>query len=634
MNSLKSFFWIFMVMVVFSIPMGANALTVTEIAKLIAADQTKFSYFGQSVTSSGNLVVVGAPSVQYVGVGGYPYSPDGVAAAGSAYIFTVHSNGSWSQVAKLTANDQQMYDQFGSSVAVSGSGDTIVIGAPTHKQNGVFTGAAYVFRKNSAGNWIQQAKLNASDAQDTDIFFGRKVAISGNTIMVASAPTALNAQYFFSAPTGPGAVYVFTGDFSGNWSEQAKLTASNGAIGDSFGFGDLFGKSIAIDGDTAVIGACNCAFQNPNVFVLSAPGTAYVFSRDSNGIWTQQAELTTSEARIPYPGLSGDGYGTSVAISNNIAMIGDYWSLNNLTGAVYIFIRDNAGNWSQQQKLIPADISGWEESSNKHFGSSIALSNNLAVIGAAGDQLHGWWTGAAYMFTKNANGNWLQQAKLVASDGRESDEFGTSVSLSNNRVTVSAIQVNWPRREHPGAAYVYEIQDNPGGGEGACFNAHITKLKKYGFLQDYNMYRAYPFMNWKDLGMIRTSLFDYLTCTFVDTDLSRIPVCLAGPVLPGGNASPCPPLDCFIDGPGCMDPYQFKRISISDDVIETLLEWSQKRMTDEELRNSISRFVKTGKITIDKVPPQKIRYKKVRVKALKQGGLNNEATSNRLVPSK
>jgi len=158
--------------------------------------------------------------------------------AGAVYVFT-RSGGAWVEQAKLMASDAQASDQFGVSVSVSG--DTAVIGADREATGGSNAGAVYVFTR-SGGAWVEQAKLMASDAQANDVF-GASVAVSGDTAVIG-------AYFEDTGGSSAGAAYVFTRS-GGAWVEQAKLMASDAQAS------DVFGASVAVSGDTAVIGASN-----------------------------------------------------------------------------------------------------------------------------------------------------------------------------------------------------------------------------------------------------------------------------------------------------------------------------------------------------------------------------------------
>ena len=171
---------------------------------------------------------------------------------------------------KLLALDGAAGDVFGRFVAVSG--DTAVIGAIDGDDNGPNSGSAYVFVR-SAGVWSQQAKLLASDGAAFDLF-GFSVAISSDTAVISSRDDDDNGS-------GSGSVYVFVRS-AGVWSQQAKLLASDGAAFDQFGF------SVAVSGDTAVIGARQ---DDDN---LSNSGSAYVFVRSAGRRSTSTARSGSS----------------------------------------------------------------------------------------------------------------------------------------------------------------------------------------------------------------------------------------------------------------------------------------------------------------------------------------------------
>jgi hypothetical protein len=212
------------------------------------------------------------------------------------------------QQMKLTADDAQIDDYLGGSVAVSG--DTAVVGArgedggPGNPLN--YAGAAYVFSRNQggAGNWGQVAKLTAADAQDFD-FFGGSVAISGDTIVVGA-----NGED--GGPGDPlpdaGAAYVFERDQggAGAWGQAAKLTAAD-AQADA-----IFGVSVAVSGSTVVVGASRDDGPLPDA------GAAYVFERNQGGTgaWGQAAKLTADDPR------TNDSFGISAAISGETIIVG------------------------------------------------------------------------------------------------------------------------------------------------------------------------------------------------------------------------------------------------------------------------------------------------------------------------
>jgi uncharacterized protein (DUF2345 family) len=292
---------------VFVKPIGGWNGNLTQTAKLTASDGLAFDRFGRSVAISGHTVVVGAFGAD---IGSNTNQ-------GAAYVF-VKPSGGWSgnltENAKLTASDGAAFDEFGTSVAVSG--DTVVVGA---RGNNSFQGAAYVFVKPGggwSGNLTQDAKLTASDGAASDVF-GSSVAVSGDTVVVG-APHKNSSQ---------GAAYVFvkpSGGWSGNLTQDAKLTASDGAAGDEFGV------SVAISGDTVVVGA-----PFDDIGGNTYQGAAYVFVKPSGG-WTTTstftAKLTASDGAVD------DYFGSSVAVSGDTVVVGaPVFAEAARPGAAYVF---------------------------------------------------------------------------------------------------------------------------------------------------------------------------------------------------------------------------------------------------------------------------------------------------------
>src|SRR6266545_734731 len=270
--------------------------TFTQHQKLEASDPAAFDGFGFSVAISGETVVVGA------------LFDDGAAGLqqGSAYVFA-RSGGVWTQQQKLLASDAAAGALFGISVAISG--ETVVVGAPGDDSRG----SAYVFAR-SGGVWSQQQKLRASDAAVADSF-GASVAISGETVVVGAIGDD------GAAGRDQGSAYVFARS-GGVWTQQQKLEASDAAAN------DLFGLSVAISGETVVVGAPFDAGAAGN-----SQGSAYVFAR-SGGVWSQQQKLEASDAAL------GDQFGFSVAVSGGTVVVGahdDSGAAGRLQGSAYVF---------------------------------------------------------------------------------------------------------------------------------------------------------------------------------------------------------------------------------------------------------------------------------------------------------
>src|SRR6266511_3839826 len=278
-------------------------------------------------------------------------------------VWPVTIDPTFTQHQKLEASDPAAFDGFGFSVAISG--ETVVVGALFDDgAAGLQQGSAYVFAR-SGGVWTQQQKLLASDAA-AGALFGISVAISGETVVVG-APR----------DDSRGSAYVFARN-GGVWSQQQKLLASDAAAGDAFG------ESVAISGETVVVGA-----QVDDDVAGENQGSAYVFAR-SSGVWSQQQKLRASDAAV------ADSFGASVAISGEtvvVGAIGDDGAAGRDQGSAYVFAR-SGGVWTQQQKLEASDAAA-----NDLFGLSVAISGGTVVVGAHDDSgAAGRLQGSAYVF--------------------------------------------------------------------------------------------------------------------------------------------------------------------------------------------------------------------------------------------
>jgi len=311
------------------------------------------------------------------------------------------TSGSWEQQAKLLASDGSAGDNF-SSLGISVSGETALIGAWSDDDAGVNSGSAYVFTRTGA-TWTEQAKLLASDEAAQDAF-GWCCDIEGDTALIGAAGDDLLK----------GSAYVFTrtGD---TWAEQAKLIAADGAAGDQFGY------CVHLSGDTAIIGA-NC--DDDKGF---DSGSAYVFVR-TDTTWTQQTKLVAPD------GASMDSFGGEVSISGDTILIGSCFDDDNGfdSGSAYVFVRTDA-TWTEQAKLLASD--GAAEDFFSIY--AVSISRDTALIGAAGDDDNGEVSGSAYVFIRNDT-TWTEQAKLLASDGVAGDSFGGAVSISGDTALIGA----------------------------------------------------------------------------------------------------------------------------------------------------------------------------------------------------
>ncbi len=392
------------------------ATTPVAMQKLLASDGAFVDWLGRSVSVDGDTALVGASGDDIIG---------GID-SGSVYVF-IRSGMTWIRQAKLTVLDAA-YDYFGCSVSLSG--DTALIGAYANGDfaligaNSSYSGTAYVFTR-SGTTWSQQAKLTASDAASGDQF-GRSVFVDGDTVLVGAYKDDDDGE-------SSGSVYVFTRS-GAIWTEQQKLTASDAAAGDYFGW------SVSLSGDTVLVGA---------PFEGKWSGSAYVFTR-SGATWSQQAKLTASDA------VAYDQFGISLSLSGDTVLIGAYKDDDGgeSSGSAYVFTRSGA-IWTEQQKLTASDAAA-----DDYFGWSVSMDGDTALIGACrdDDDDNGTNSGSVYVFTRSG-AIWSRQVKLTASDAAAYDVFGKSVSVDGGTVLIGASGDD-DKGEDAGSAYIVTRTDS------------------------------------------------------------------------------------------------------------------------------------------------------------------------------
>ncbi len=428
------------------------------------------------------------------------------------------------QLAYLKASNADATDHFacggvldghaGYGLAVSGDGNTMAVAAPhessnakgingNQKDNSLYgAGAVYVYVRNPAGKWTQQAYVKPSNPH-MGAEFGHAVVLSadGNTLAVsafweASSAKGINGNEHDESIPQAGAVYVFTRE-GVRWTQQAYVKASNtGEAGtaDTFGDGDQFGVSLTIsdDGNTMAVtsltedsGATGIN-GNQNDNSVNSAGAVYVFTRTGTS-WAQQAYVK------PHNPGGGDMFGYSVSLSANGDTLaagsydedgssrgidGDDDNQRNGAGAVYVFTRNN-GVWAQQSYIHPHNVEAGDS-----FGVNVALSDDGNTLlagsldedclstgvnppGCDNDRLLDVSTGAAYVFVRSG-GVWSQQAFFKASNTGNNDWFGSRLALSGDGNTAvmgasledgNAKGINGPQDNNSaneaGAAYLF-----------------------------------------------------------------------------------------------------------------------------------------------------------------------------------
>ena len=292
--------------------------TWNEVQKIVASDRGAGDRFGQAVSIDGDYLIVGANLEDEDAT-----ASNTLSSSGSAYIFEKDGSDNWSEVQKITASDRQANDQFGWSLSISGS--YAVVGAYFEDDdvNGANTlnnsGSAYIFERDGSGNWIQVDKVVASARADNDQF-GYSVSILGNFIAIGSIgdDEDENETNTFN---DAGSVYVYIRDGSGNWNHEAKVVTTDRA---EF---DAFGRSVSLSGNYLAVGADEEDEDTNGSNTLSNAGSAYLFSRNSSGNWSQNQKLSASDRAVD------DVFGWSVALDNENLVVGAYLEDEDVSGS-------------------------------------------------------------------------------------------------------------------------------------------------------------------------------------------------------------------------------------------------------------------------------------------------------------
>jgi hypothetical protein len=308
-------------------------------------------------------------------------------------------------------------DEFGASVAFDGNrllASTIPAVRYTFPQ-----GQAFLFEKDKGGTgaWGEIRRVAGSGGADPG-YFGWAVALAGDTAFIG-APQEDDIE------ANAGAVHLFFRDQGGPgaWGEEKRLTAPDGRRV------DYFGQALSVAGDTALVGAPGDSSAVPG------GGAAYVFVRDQGGPqnWGETAKIRPADPR------DAARFGTSVALDGDVAVVGAPADgvPGALYGAAYVFRRSGgpSGSWQEVKKLTAFDPVDWDG-----FGYSVAVSGDLAIVGAPSKHEAGVELGAAYLFGRDQGGpdQWGLIKKISAADGASGDGFGSSVSISGDHILIGA----------------------------------------------------------------------------------------------------------------------------------------------------------------------------------------------------
>ncbi|MFN0132966.1 MAG: GC-type dockerin domain-anchored protein [Phycisphaerales bacterium] len=369
-------------------------------------------FFGSSVSMSGDVLLVGARAAA---------STPGVF-GGAAHLYR-RAGTAWNLEKRIKGNDTVGGDEFGISVCVRG--DVAIVGAYLDDDDGSGSGSAYIFRRNGT-DWVQEAKLTASDAAPGDRF-GTSVAIDGDTAIVG-------APFTFIVGFQTGTAYVFRRQ-GGAWSETAKLNAPVQQAG------AFFGGFVALDGDVAVFSAI--AEDSPNLTDL---GSVYVHRR-SGETWPMEKRI------VPADGVAGQAFGSAVSLRGGALLVGSYLDAGPGglgQGSAYVF--RNAGTmWNQEAKIRASD-----GAADDLYGSALAISGDAAIVGAYQRDAGATDAGMAYLHRRRPNGLWYESGRVSLAMPGMLDYFASAVAIDGAYAAGGCLNREGPTM-NAGAAYVIPL---------------------------------------------------------------------------------------------------------------------------------------------------------------------------------
>lgn len=335
----------------------------SQVQKLVASDGAAGDQFGLAIAFHGSVAIITAP---FARVNGRTWQ-------GAAYVFAL-SGGIWTERQKLFCANGVSFDTFGISVAFNSSTAFFGAGGASNTAGESVPRKVYTFEApvTRNGPWQEGPVLNPPDTTDANSSFGSSIAVSADVALIGARSATIGANI------GQGRVYAYVRSH-GAWTPVQKLAASDGAARDNFGV------SVAIDGDTAMIGAQGAAL-NGNI----STGAVYCWER-THGAWVESSKLVATD------GAAINLFGASVSLSG-ITMLAGAYGANAYRGAAYVF-RHIAGKWKQVQKVSASD-----GAPSNVFGYYTAVTMRTALVGAYPAKVGGnIQQGAVYFYTDPAD---------------------------------------------------------------------------------------------------------------------------------------------------------------------------------------------------------------------------------------
>lgn len=345
-------------------------------------------------------------------------------------IATTLSSQNLTELQILNPIDPHPDNSYGASVSISG--DFAIVGSVFDDDNGTKSGSAYIYKKNTTTGttWDEVKKITPSDAAVEDQF--GYCSISGDVAVVGSVFDDDNGGF-------SGSAYIFSRNQGGtdNWGEVKKITASDGTDN------DRFGGELSISGDNIAVGV-----RTSDENGLFSSGAVYIYSRNQGGNdnWGEVTKITPFDADVQ------DNFGSSVSLDGDLLIVGAQYDDTN--GSAYIFGRNVGGtdNWGFIKKLVAFDAANEDR-----FGEAAKVEGNIAVVGAYNDDDNGFQSGSAYIYGKDIGGNdnWGLIKKLAPSDGIQFQYYGRTVEKYGDIIAVTA-DGDDDNGQFSGSVYLYQ----------------------------------------------------------------------------------------------------------------------------------------------------------------------------------
>ncbi|MCA9930227.1 MAG: FG-GAP repeat protein [Anaerolineales bacterium] len=388
---------------------------------IIADDLQAEDWYGYSIVNEGQTIVISAR-----------YGDGETVDSGAVYVFENNRRLGWIQTAKLTAEDGDSQDSYGSSVAIDGN--ILVVGAYKDNYTGTGSGSVYVYEKTGRGQsatWDQVGHFAGSNTKAVDQF-GVDVAIDNGTI-------AVGALLNDAAGLDAGIVYLFQHD-GNDWEEVAKLLATDTTAG------DRFGRTIVIDGTTLAVAA---VYNDDHG---SKSGSAYIFEQDpiNPKQWHEVTKLTASDAQAE------DQFGNSLDLDRSVLVVGARYGDSEAidSGAAYVYQQTSTTSWEEVAKLVAP-----EPAANASFGWDTAVYGNHILVGAPDHPNADFTkTGAVYLYHRDEGGadKWGLVNTFTSPNPGYWDGFGFEVEIGQYNALIGSLNDDDIATD-AGMAYLYPL---------------------------------------------------------------------------------------------------------------------------------------------------------------------------------